>query len=59
MLENYSLKFGIPEKFESDQGPQFGSSEFQSFLNQWGVEWTPSSPHYPQSNGLERVQLKS
>ena len=52
------VEFGIPEKFESDQGSQFGSGEFQSFLNQWGVEWTPSSPHYPQSNGLAESSVK-
>ena len=58
-IRKFFVEFGIPEKFESDQGPQFSSNEFQAFLNKWGVEWVPSSPHYPQSNGLAESSVKS
>ena len=57
-IRKFFVEFGIPEKFESDQGPQFSSAEFQAFLNTWGVEWVPSSPHYPQSNGLAESSVK-
>ena len=29
---------GIPKVFESDGGPQFASTEFQSFLKNWGIK---------------------
>ena len=57
-IRKFFVEFGIPEKFERDQGPQFSSNEFQTFLNKWGVEWVPSSPHYPQSNGLAESSVK-
>ena len=57
-IRKFFVEFGIPEKFQRDQGPQFSSSEFQAFLNKWGVEWVPSSPHYPQSNGLAESSVK-
>jgi transposase InsO family protein len=39
----------------SDQGAQFKSREFQSFLTLWQASHVMTSPYYPQSNGkLER-----
>ncbi|KAK3887708.1 hypothetical protein Pcinc_008193 [Petrolisthes cinctipes] len=43
---------GIPEKFHSDNDPQFTAKEFGHFCNLYGILHTPSSPRYPQSNGL-------
>ena len=31
-IRKFFVEFGIPEKFESDQGPQFSSNKFQAFL---------------------------
>ena len=51
------VESGVPERLESDQG-LFKAKEFQTFRNQWGVEWNPSSPCYPQSNGLAESAVK-
>ena len=41
----------IPEKLKTDNGPQFSSREFSLFCENYQIEHTTSSPHYPQSNG--------
>ena len=56
-IRKFFVEYGVPERFESDQG-LFKANEFQVFLNQWGVEWNPSAPHYPQSNGLAESAVK-
>ncbi len=39
----------------TDQGSQFKSREFKSFISQWQASHVMTSPYYPQSNGkLER-----
>ena len=42
----------IPEKVVSDNGPQFSEQEFARFASDWDFSHVPSSPTYPQSNGL-------
>ena len=42
---------GIPEKLKTDNGHQFSSREFSLFCEDYQIEHTTSSPHYPQSNG--------
>ena len=44
---------GAPTRFRSDNGPQFSGSSFQDFLRTWGIQWDPSTPHYPQANYSE------
>ena len=44
-------RHGIPVVLISDNGPQYVSHEFESFLESYGVEHITSSPRYPQSNG--------
>jgi transposase InsO family protein len=43
---------GIPEMFISDNGPQYGNTEFKQFAKKCGFEHATSSPRYPQGNGL-------
>ena len=55
----FFIQGGVPIKFWSDNGPQFDSAEFRSFLTDWGITSGTSSPHYPQSNGRAEVAVKS
>ena len=52
VLKSLFARYGIPEVFRSDNGPQYSSEEFSRFLKSLGVRHVPSSPYYPQSNGL-------
>ena len=49
-------RFGTPQIIVSDNGPQFTSSEFESFSAQNGIQHKRSPPYYPASNGqVERM----
>ena len=51
-------EFGKPQVFRSDNGPCYASQEFRFFMQNWSIEHTTSSPHYPQSNGLAESMVK-
>jgi len=42
----------------SDGGPQFTSSKFHKFLQNWGIHHKISSPHHHQSNGKAEATIK-
>ncbi|KAM7314179.1 hypothetical protein ISCGN_003964 [Ixodes scapularis] len=44
-------RHGCSEVIRSDNGPQFGSSEFRRFAKHWRAQLVTSSSYYPQSNG--------
>ena len=50
-LRELFASYGCPELFVSDNGPQFSSAEFSSFLSSNGVRHVKSPPYHPQSNG--------
>ena len=50
-LKSQFARYGIPDKFISDNGPQFSSDSFKKFAKDYGFTHVTSSPHFPQSNG--------
>ena len=57
ILTSWFNTFGWPERFRSDNGPQF-RSEFDEFCKQNFIIHENSSPYYPQSNGLSEAAVK-
>jgi transposase InsO family protein len=58
-LKGHFARFGIPKMIISDNGPQFSSSEFKTFVGDWGIEHITSSPGYPRSNGKAESAVKA
>lgn len=58
-LKDIFARHGIPKIVRTDNGPQFDSNEFKKFSKCYGFQWTSSSPHYPQSNGLAESGVKT
>ena len=50
-LKTVFARFGFPEIFVTDNGPQFSSHEFQVFARSWTFNHVTTSPRYCQSNG--------
>ena len=59
LLKEMFSEHRIPEVLHSDNGPQYASGHFADFCTSWGITHETSSPHYPQSNGLEEACVKS
>ena len=51
VLRSLFARYGIPERLVSDNGPQFVSEEFETFMKQNGVKHIKCSPYHPSSNG--------
>ena len=51
-------RHGVPLMVQSDGGPQFTSSEFQSFAKTWEFQHTTSSPYNSRSNGKAESAVK-
>ena len=58
-LKSIFASHGIPETLISDNGPQFSSSEFARFAQEWNFRHVTSSPHFPQSNGEAERAVKT
>jgi transposase InsO family protein len=50
---------GIPEQIVSDNGPQFTSEEFTTFLLGNGVKHIRCAPYHPATNGLAERFIQS
>lgn len=51
-LKSIFEEHGIPSKLVTDNGHQYTSAAFHEFSHSCGFSHVPSSPLYPQSNGL-------
>ena len=49
-LKNHFARYGCPDRLISDNGPQFVSSEFRKFANDWDFEHRTSSPGNSKAN---------
>lgn len=58
-LKGIFARYGIPEQFVSDNGPQYNSQEFANFAKGWDFTHVMSSPHYAQSNGMAEKTVQT
>ena len=59
VLRDVFSRFGLPEVLVSDNGPQFISQEFVTFLSSMGIEHVKSAPYHTQSNGEEERAVQT
>mgnify|MGYP001002027478 CR=1 FL=1 len=57
-IRQFFVDLGVPKRFRSDGGMQFAAASFRKFLERWGVEWVPSTPHFPSGNGHAECNVK-
>ena len=57
-MKNQFSRHGVPDKVISDNGPQFSSSEFAQFAENWDFEHVTSSPYHSRSNGKVESAVK-
>ena len=58
-MQSKLFKYQWPTTLVTDNGPCYTSNEFQLLMQSMSVNHLTSSPHYPQSNGLQRNLLES
>ena len=51
-LDTVFSRFGMPKALRSDNGPQFVSSVFQSYLSSCAIRWVSTTPVWAQGNGM-------
>ena len=51
VLRHLFARYGLPNQIVSDNGPQFVSEEFETFVKANGIKHTRCSPYHPSSNG--------
>ena len=51
-------RYGIPDTFLSDKGPQYTSQEFSNFAKTYGVKLITRSPYYARATGKAEAAVK-
>ena len=59
VMHDLFSKYGIPMQVVSDNGPQFCSAEFETFLKTNGVKHVRVAPYHAASNGLAERMVQS
>ena len=57
--QNNFSGLGIPEQIVSDNGPQFRSETFASFVKKNGIKHVFSAPYHASTNGLAERLVQS
>jgi hypothetical protein len=57
--DNIFLRFGVPDKFITENGLIFIGSKFMEFCGQYGIIMGQSSNYYPQGNGFAESMNKT
>lgn len=58
-LKDYFCAWGLPHKLVSDNGTTFVSSEFEKFLEHYGVQHIKTAPYHPASNGAAENAVRT
>ena len=58
-LQSLFARYGVPSQLVSDNGPQFKSEEFHTFLKRNGIKHLTSAPYHPASNSLAERCVQS
>ena len=58
-LRQQFARHGVPDTLVSDNGPQFSSTEFGKFSDEWEFAHVTSSPGHAQSNGMVESAVKA
>lgn len=53
-MKSVFARHGIPSTLVSDDGPQFTSSEMQSFASSYGFQQVTSSPYFPKAMAWQK-----
>ena len=58
-LKAQFAKHGIPNELVSDNGPQFASTDFRPFSQEWDFEHSTISPCHKKANSMVESAIKS
>ena len=59
VLRSWFARLGLPKEMVSNNGPQFTSMEFKSFLARNGIKQTLVPPYSPKSNGAAEKSVQN
>ena len=59
VLRSLFARYGLPHEVVSDNGPQFSSEEYKTFLSRNRIKLTLVPPYHPASNGLAERHVRT